>query len=178
MKFLSRWGIVIIVIIAIALGVWNFLISEKEVDRVDKLMVEYNLLEGIKNERQMSLTDLNIKKNSLEGALEATNNMTSNQSFMYSVLLGVNTAVPNQYLKLTKIDYEGGNELIVTGLSTNDGNILKFIENLAKVEVIDKASLVTMTVETISEQTLKSFTIKCTLASQKTIDSREETDGN
>ena len=178
MKFFSRWGIVIFVIIAIALGVWNFLTDEKEVDRVDKLMVEYNLLKGIKNERQMTLTDLNIKKNSLEGALEATNNMTSNQSFMYSVLLGINIAVPNQYLKLTKIDYEGGNELIVYGLSTNDGNILKFIENLTKVEVIDKASLVTMTVETISEQTLKSFTVKCTLASQKTIDSRGETNGN
>ena len=178
MKFFSRWGIVIFVIIAIALGVWNFLTDEKEVDRVDKLMVEYNLLEGIKNERQMTLTDLNIKKNSLEGTLKATNNMTSNQSFMYSVLLGINTAVPNQYLKLTKIDYEGGDELIVYGMSTNDGNILKFIDNLTKVEVIDKASLVTMTVETISEQTLKSFTVKCTLASQKTIDSRGETNGN
>jgi len=66
----------------------------------------------------------------------------------------------------------------VIGLSTNDGNILKFIENLTKVEVIDKASLVTMTVETISEHTLKSFTVKCTLASQKTIDSRGETNGN
>ena len=178
MKFLSRWGIVIFVIIAIALGGWNFLISEKEVERVDKLLVEYNLLEGIKNERQMTLTDLNIKKNSLEGTLKATNNMTSNQGFMYSVLLGINTAVPNQYLKLTKIEYEGGDELIVFGLSTNDGNILKFIDNLTKVEVIDKASLVTMTVETISEQSLKSFTIKCTLASQETIDSRGETDGN
>jgi type IV pilus assembly protein PilN len=178
MKFLSRWGIVIFVIIAIALGVWNFLISEKEVDRVDKLMVEYNLLEGIKNERQMTLTDLNAKKNSIEGALKATNDMTSNQSFMYSVLLGINISVPNQYLKLTKIDYEGGNELILSGLSTNDANILKFIENLSKVEVIEKASLVTMSVETISEQTLKSFTIKCTLISQKTIDSREEKDGN
>jgi type IV pilus assembly protein PilN len=178
MKFLSRWGIVIFVIIAIALGVWNFLISEKEVDRVDKLMVEYNLLEGIKNERQMTLTDLNAKKNSIEGALKATNDMTSNQSFMYSVLLGINISVPNQYLKLTQIDYEGGNELILSGLSTNDANILKFIENLSKVEVIEKASLVTMSVETISEQTLKSFTIKCTLISQKTIDSREEKDGN
>ena len=172
MKFLSRWGIVIFVIIAIALGVWNFLISVKEVDRVDELMVEYNLLEGIKNEKQMTLTDLNIEKNSLEGALKATNNMTSNQGFMYSVLLGINTAVPNQYLKLTKIDYEGDDELILIGLSTNDGNILKFIENLSKVAVIDKASLVTMRVETISEQTLKSFTIKCTLASQKTIEGR------
>ena len=178
MKFLSRWGIVIFVIIAIALGVWNFLISVKEVDRVDELMVEYNLLEGIKNEKQMTLTDLNIEKNSLEGALKATNNMTSNQGFMYSVLLGINTAVPNQYLKLTKIDYEGDDELILIGLSTNDGNILKFIENLSKVAVIDKASLVTMTVETISEQTLKSFTIKCTLASQKTIEGRGKTDGN
>jgi len=124
------------------------------------------------------LTDLNIKKNSLEGTLKATNNMTSNQSFMYSVLLGIKTAIPNNNLVLTKIDYEGVDKLIVYGLSTNDPNILKLIENLKMVEVIDKASLVTMTVETISEQTLKSFTVKCTLASQKTIDSRGETNGN
>jgi type IV pilus assembly protein PilN len=174
MKFFSRWGVAIFVIIAIALGVWNFLVDQKEVDKVDKLMVEYNLLEGIKNEREMTLTDLNIKKNSLEGTLKATNNMTSNQSFMYSVLLGIMTAKPNAELVLTKIDYEGVDTLMVYGLSTNDPNILKLIENLKMVEVIDKASLVTMTVETISEQTLKSFTIKCTLAPQQTIDNREK----
>jgi len=36
MKFFSRWGIVIFVIIAIAMGVWNFLADEKEVDRRSK----------------------------------------------------------------------------------------------------------------------------------------------
>jgi len=174
MKFFSRWGVAIFFIIAVALVVWNFLADQEEVDRVDKLMVEYNLLEGIKNEREMTLTDLNIKKNSLEGTLKATNNMTSNQSFMYSVLLGIMTAKPNAELVLTKIDYEGADTLMVYGLSTNDPNILKLIENLKMVEVIDKASLVTMTVETISEQTLKSFTIKCTLAPQQTIDNREK----
>ena len=38
--------------------------------------------------------------------------MTSNQGFMYSVLLGINTAVPNQYLKLTKIDYDETNKIM------------------------------------------------------------------
>ena len=67
-------------------------------------------------------------------------------------------------------------KVIIAGYypSNYEVNILKFIENLTKVAVIYKASLVTMTVETISEQTLKSFTIKCTLAPQQTIDNREK----
>jgi len=45
MKFVSRWGIVIFVVLAIIFGAWNFLLNGKELDRVDELMVEFNSLE-------------------------------------------------------------------------------------------------------------------------------------
>ena len=61
MKFLSRWGVVLFAVLAIAFGIWNFLQSGNEVDRVDKLMVEYNELEPIRNEKQILLT-ANINK--------------------------------------------------------------------------------------------------------------------
>ena len=178
MKFLSRWGVVFAVILIIAFGVWNFLSSGKEVERVDQLMVEYNTLEPIRNEKQMLLSDLVNEKDSLEQTLDATNDLTSNQVFMYSVIVGVNSAIPNKSLKLTKIDYQGGNELLIDGMSSNDTNILSFIDNLSKVEVIEKASLATMSVKTVLEQKVKSFVVKCILVEQQTIDAREVNNGD
>jgi type IV pilus assembly protein PilN len=178
MKFVSRWGVVIFSILAIGLGAWNFLSSGKEVDRVDELMVEYNMLEPVRDEKQMILSDLIAKKDSLETSLEATNDLTSNQGFMYSVLLGINSAIPGQSLKLVKVDYKGDSEIQIEGMSTNDGNILTFIENLTVIDVIDKASLGTMSVKTISNQTVKTFVVKVILAPQQSIDSRESNDGS
>jgi len=104
--------------------------------------------------------------------------MTSNQEFMYSVLEGINNSIPNQYLKLSKIDFENTLEVTIYGLTTSDNNILSFIDNLSNVPSIDKASLVTMSVEIILEQSAKSFTISCTLIEQNTINSKEKANGN
>ena len=177
MKFLSRWGVVLFAVIAVSFGIWNFLVSGSEVDRVDSLMVEYNELEPIRSEKQMTLSDLNFKKESLETTLDATSNLTSNQGFMYSVLVGINSAIPGSSLRLTKIDYSGGDEIQIDGISSNDGNILAFIDNLSVIDVIEKASLSTMSVKTVSNQSVKSFVIKILLIEQQTIDSREKADG-
>ena len=177
MKFLSRWGVVVFAVLAVAFGVWNFMLSGKEVDRVDELMVEYNELEPIRNEKQILYTDLTNKKDSLEATLKATNDLTSNQSFMYEVLVGINASVPPQ-LKLTKIEYKGGNEIKIEGMSADDGNILTFIENLSEIEVIDKASLATMSVKKVSDQSVKTFVIKLILIQQQTIDAREIANGS
>ena len=177
MKFLSRWGVVLFAVLAVGFGIWNFLLSGKEVDRVDELMVEYNELEPIRNDKQFIYSDLTNRKDALEATLKATNDLTSNQSFMYTVLVGINSAVPNQ-LKLTKIDYQGGNEIQIEGMSSNDGNILTFIEKLSEIEVIDKASLATMSVKKVSNQSVKTFVVKLTLIQQQTIDAREVADGS
>ena len=177
MKFVSRWGVVAFAVLLIAFGIWNFLQSGKEVDRVDALMVEFNQLEPVRNEYQMTLAGLLAKKNSLEMTLEATNELTSNQGFMYSVLLGINSSIPSSYLKLTKIDYLGGNEIIINGMSANDSNILSFIDNLSEVDVIEKASLATMSAEKVSNQSIKKFVVKVVLIEQETIDGRGSEDG-
>ena len=177
MKFLSRWGVVLFAVLAVGFGIWNFLLSGKEVDRVDELMVEYNELEPIRNDKQFIYSDLTNRKDALEATLKATNDLTSNQSFMYTVLVGINSAVPTQ-LKLTKIDYQGGNEIQIEGMSANDGNILTFIEKLSEIEVIDKASLATMSVKKVSNQSVKTFVVKLILIQQQTIDAREVADGS
>jgi len=172
MKILSRWAVVIFAVLVIAFGIWNFLSSGTEIDRVDKLMVEFNELEPIRNDKAEILSDLISQKTSLETTLDATSNLTSNQSFMYSVLIGINAAVPGRSLKLTSIEYTGNNQVNIKGISANDSNILGFIDNLSIIDVVDKASLSTMSVETVSSQDVKAFVVKVILIEQETIDSR------
>ena len=62
-------------------------------------------------------------------------------------------------------------------MSANDSNILSFIENLSEVEVIEKASLATMSAEKVSNQSIKKFVVKVVLIEQETIDGRGSEDG-
>ena len=177
MKFLSRWGIVMSVVIAIIFGAFSFFSGQVESEELDQQLVEYSNLEVQRNEKKMLLSDLMTKKQSLSGMLEASKNINSNQAFMYSVLLGVNSAVP-QGVSFNSIDYPGGDTLTIVGLSISDQNILQFIENLSQSKAIDKASLLTMSVQTVDKRTFKSFSIKCTLADQLSVDSKENSNGN
>ena len=177
MKFLSRWGIVIFVLIVVALGSWNFVINLEDTKEVDKLMIEYNNLEFEKNEKEILLSELVSKKNELAGTLNATDSITSNQGFLYSVLLGINSSVP-QGLSFSSIDYNGGDLLEINGSSFTDDKILTFIENLTKVKVIDRASLRTMSVQTINKKDIKFFTVDCVLAPQQALINQEKNSGN
>jgi type IV pilus assembly protein PilN len=177
MKFLSRWSVVIFVLIIVALGAWTFVINLEETKEVDELMIEYNNLEFEKNEKGVLLSKLVSKKNELAGTLNATDNITSNQGFLYSVLLGINSSVP-QDLSFSSIDYNGGDLLEINGTSFTDDKILTFIENLTKVKVIDRASLRTMSVQTINKKDIKYFTIDCVLAPQQGLIEQEKNSGN
>jgi type IV pilus assembly protein PilN len=130
MKFLSRWGIVIFIVVAIMFGISSFFSGQVEGEELNQKLVEYNNLEIQKNEKQMLLSDLIEKQQSLGGMLEASKNINSNQGFMYSVLLGINSSVP-QGVSLNSVEYTGGDVLTITGLSISDQNILQFIENLS-----------------------------------------------
>jgi type IV pilus assembly protein PilN len=176
-KFLSRWGIVIFVVLAILFAGWSFFSDGASIEEGRKQLVEY---QELKKQKQAKLTILNKLKSDrmeLNGVLETSKNITSNQAFMYSVLLGVNTSVP-QGLSLNRINYAGGNTLTISGLSTSDQNILQFIENLGESSVIDKASLLTMSVQTKNKQNYKSFSIRCTLVKQQTLNEKEKPNGN
>jgi len=177
MKFLSRWGIVIFVILAILFAGWHFFSDGVSIEEGKKQLVEYH---DLKKQKQAKLTILNkLKKDraELSGILEASKNITSNQGFMYSVLLGVNNSVP-QGVSLNRINYAGGGTLTVSGLSISDQNILQFIENLAESSAIDKASLLTMSVKTKNKRNYKSFSIRCILAKQETLDEKGKSNGN
>ena len=177
MKFLSRWGIVIFIVIAIIFSVSSFFSGQFEGEELDQQLVEYNNLEIQKNTKQTVLSELIAEKQSLSGMLETSKNINSNQKFLYLVLLGINSSVP-QGVSLNSIDYTGANILTITGLSISDQNILQFIDNLSQSKAIDKSSLLTMSIKIVNKRTFKSFSIKCTLAEQILVDKKEKADGN
>jgi len=123
------------------------------------------------------LNELKSDREELSGMLEASKNITSNQAFMYSVLLDVNASVP-QGVSLNRINYAGSNILTLSGLSISDQNILQFIENLGESSVIDKASLLTMSIQVKNKRNYKSFSIRCRLVKQKTLENKEKLNGN
>ena len=177
MKFISRWGIVIFTALVVLFATWSFFSDSSKLERVDNLMVEYNNLEMLKNDKQMILDNIKIEQKSLGGMLEVSKTLTSNQGFMYSVLLGVNTSVP-QGVSLNNINYPGGDTMTLTGLSVSDQNILQFIANLQNTKVIDKASLLTMSIVKKEKRTFKSFSIRCVLAPQEKELTKENSNGN
>lgn len=177
MKFLSRWGIVIFVVLAVLFAGWHFFSDGASIVEGNKQLVEYQNLEKQKQDKLTTLNKLKNNRAELSGILEASKSITSNQSFMYSVLLGVNTSVP-QGVSLNRINYAGGDALTISGTSISDQNILQFIENLAESSVIDKASLLTMSVKTQNKRNYKSFSIRCTLAKQQTLAEKEKSNGN
>ena len=177
MKFLSRWGIVIFTVLVILFATWSFFSDSSKMQQVDNLMIEYNNLEMLKNDKQVILGAIKDEQHSLKGKLEASKNLTSNQGFMYSVLLGINTSVP-QGVSLNNINYTGGDVITLSGLSVSDQNILQFIANLQNIKVIDKASLLTMSIIKKEKRTFKSFSIRCVLAPQEKALSKEKSNGN
>jgi len=164
-KFFSKWGMVIAAIIIISAGVWSFLDNRENVAEVDKHIQEYHELDMVRNQKQMELSELQEQHREIASALEVTKDIKSNQSFMYSVLSNINRSIPRG-VSLSSISYEGGNVLTLKGRSVNDQNILTLINRLNKVDLVDRASLMTMTSEEVEgkKRRLKVFSIRCTMS--------------
>ena len=59
------------------------------------------------------------------------------------MLAQIASSVPSK-VKFDQVDYTGGNMITVQGIAASDQDILKFIENLGKQNLIGQASLSSM----------------------------------
>lgn len=172
-KTLSKLGLVIATILVIAAGVWSFLEIEKEDDALDGLVGEYYDLETERDEKQNELLRLRSEKDEFDRMLGVSKDIRSNQNFMYKVLSAVNGSVPRG-VSLTSVIYDGNNALKLKGLSINDQNILTFINRLGETSSVERASLMTMSVEKKGKKTFKAFTVRCMLVEQSEVISDKE----
>lgn len=177
MKFLSRWGIVIFIALALSFGLWSFFSGQSESKALNQKMAEYQNLKTQKDDKEIRLADIKSKTQVLGGMLQASSNIVSNQKFMHIVLLDINASVP-QGVSLDNINYSGNGVLKIDGLSATDQNILQFIEQLTNSKSIRKASLMNMSVKIIDKRTLKSFSIKSSLVEQLSINNKGASGGH
>ena len=70
------------------------------------------------------------------------------------------SSVPSK-LKFNQVDYNGGSLITIQGVAASDQDILKFIENLSKQNLIEQASLSSMRLPQTSKTgiTMKGFRV-------------------
>ena len=123
-------------------------------------------------EQEFNLVSAEHKKltktvNDMKKALKLGNMVNSNQTASYRALAQITRSVP-QRVQFTDLNYNGNNQVIITGLAFSDQDIINFIANLNGKDLIDQASLKAMNVpkgknDLQSANNKKGFTILCKL---------------
>ena len=123
---------------------------------------------------QTEFTKINIQHSKLRkqssemrGSLRLGKLVNSNQSFSYRALNQITRSVP-QRVTFTTLDFNGNDQIIITGLAFSDQDIINFISNLNKKNLIALASLQDMSVpqkdgDLQAANNKKGFTIMCKL---------------
>ena len=167
MKFLSGFamkGLVggIAALYIFLIGFSFFQISSNKNKLVNEINIqqEFDLI----SIEQQKLTKIS---GDMDKALKLGSMIASNQTISYRALAQITRSVP-QRVQFTNLNYNGSNEIIITGLAFSDQDIINFISNLNGKDLIDQASLKAMNVPTgqndlQSANNKKGFTILCKL---------------
>ena len=167
MKFLSGFamkGLVggIAALYIFLIGFSFFQISSNKNKLVNEINIqqEFDLI----SMEQQKLTKIS---GDMDKALKLGSMIASNQTISYRALAQITRSVP-QRVQFTNLNYNGSNEIIITGLAFSDQDIINFISNLNGKDLIDQASLKAMNVPTgqndlQSANNKKGFTILCKL---------------
>ena len=79
----------------------------------------------------------------MQTTLKLSNSLKSKKELSYRVLAQIASSVPAR-LKFDQVDYNGGRMITIQGIAASDQDILKFIDNLGKQELVEQASLSSM----------------------------------
>ena len=129
-------GIAAIYLILFALSFWNIHSYNKKLQDYSNVIA---LHEQKSIERKKAFKELKV----IQTTLKLSNTLKSNKELTYRVLAQIASSVPSK-VKFDQVDYTGGNMITVQGIAASDQDILKFIENLGKQNLIDQASLSSM----------------------------------
>ena len=167
MKFLSGFamkglvgGIAALYIFLIGFSFIQISTNKSKLANENNILQEFNVISAEHNKITKTVNDM--KKALKLGAM-----VNSNQSASYRALAQITRSVP-QRVQFTDLNYNGGNEVIITGLAFSDQDIINFISNLNSKDLIDQASLKAMNVpkgnnDLQSANNKKGFTILCKL---------------
>ena len=128
----------------------------------DEIQMEYETL-------QSEHTTISNKLYGMMASLELGKVVGSNQINSYRALAQVARSVPAR-VQFTKMVFDGENSIKIEGKAFSDQDILNFINNLNAKKLVKQASLVTMNVQTSTEEgdsstNKKGFEIACIIES-------------
>ena len=167
MKFLSGFamkglvgGIAALYIFLIGFSFFQIGSNKSKLANENSIQQEFNIVSAEHKKLTKTVSDM-------QKALKLGAMVNSNQTASYRALAQITRSVP-QRVQFTDLNYNGGSEVIVTGLAFSDQDIINFISNLNKKDLIEQASLKAMNVpkgknDLQSANNKKGFTILCKL---------------
>ena len=167
MKFLSGFamkglvgGIAALYIFLIGFSFFQIDSNKSKLANENSIQQEFNIVSAEHKKLTKTVSDM-------QKALKLGAMVNSNQTASYRALAQITRSVP-QRVQFTDLNYNGGSEVIVTGLAFSDQDIINFISNLNKKDLIEQASLKAMNVpkgknDLQSANNKKGFTILCKL---------------
>tara|TARA_B110000444_G_scaffold256903_1_gene294256 strand:- start:1883 stop:3592 length:1710 start_codon:yes stop_codon:yes gene_type:complete len=165
-KFLSNFAFKGVIGLVSLVYVILFSISFWQIMDLNKKTVNYeNIVQEHSNfQVQQEKYSKDLRK--MTTSLELSKSISSNKVINFRVLAQIASSVPRG-VKFKSLDYDGNNQLIIEGSSSNDQNILQLIKNLNEKKLINQATLATMnsvsTGQASNAKDLKGFKIICKL---------------
>ena len=148
----------VIYIVLFALSFW-------QINTLNSKIANYSQVVQNHQEKSAQVSKLQKELGKLNKSLELSESIKSNKKISFRVLAQIASAVPKR-VRFIKIDFDGGNQILIQGLAASDQDILKLISNLNNKKLISQASLASMDLSTQSgnsNNAMKGFLISCIL---------------
>ena len=166
-KFLSGFafkgfaaGVAALYILLIGLSFFQYNSNKSKLENYTQIKTEFDKINAQHSKLRKQSSDM-------RGALRLGKLVNSNQTISYRALAQVTRSVP-QRVQFKTLDFNGADQIIITGLAFSDQDIINFIANLNDKELVELASLQAMNVpqntgDLQAASSKKGFTILCKL---------------
>ena len=146
-------GIAALYLILFTLSFWN-------IHSYNKKLVNYSNVMETHEQKSLELGKVTKELSIIKTTLKLSTTLKSNKELTYRVLAQIASSVPTK-LKFDQVDYNGATLITIQGVAASDQDILKFIENLSKQNLIEQASLSSMRLPQTSKSgiTMKGFRV-------------------
>ncbi len=146
-----------IYIVLFGLSFWQISVLSNKISDYDQVVQNHQM-------KSSEVAKLSKELGKLKKQMELSQSIKSNKKISFRVLAQIASAVPKR-VRFTKLDYNGGNQILIEGMAASDQDILKLISNLNNKKLIAQASLASMTLPSSSNanNAMKGFLIACKL---------------
>ncbi len=142
-----------------------FALSFWQINTLNSKISNYSQVVQNHQDKGAQVSKLKKELGKLNRSLELSESIKSNKKISFRVLAQIASAVPKR-VRFIKIDFDGGNQILIQGLAASDQDILKLISNLNNKKLISQASLASMLLPKSGNNAgnnMKGFIIMCKL---------------